>query len=196
MERDDVSVKDAPRRAAWAAAYAGYMAEAAYHLQQTAIEAERLCSEALIEEDQGKPVGAEGRRLIARTRSMSHASALLALLAIEIALKGYQIRDCGRHQTHHCLQKLFDSLKEETKARLKELGPEVTETLRKYQQGFVSLRYQFEELGNDRSVVIPSPNEPLHEVATQIVEALIEEPCIQQVVAVDEAPARAVSSCE
>ena len=196
VERDDVSVKDTPRRAAWAAEFALYVTEAADHLRKTAIEAERLCSEALIEKDQEKPVGAEERRLIARTRSMSHASALLALLAIEIALKGYQIRDCGRHQTHHCLQKLFDSLKEETKARLKELGPEVTETLRKYQQGFVSLRYQFEELGNDRSVVIPRPSDPLHAVAMQIVEALIEEPSIQQVVAVDEAPARGGAPCE
>ena len=151
------------------------MLEAAEQLRQTAMQEEQQCSEALVEEDQGKPVGAEGRRLIARTRSMSHASALLALLAIEIALKGYQIRDCGRHETCHDLQKLFNSLKEETKARLKELGPEVTETLRKHQRGFVTLRYQFEELGNDTSVGIPRPSDPLHELATKIVEALIEE---------------------
>ena len=32
MERDDMSVEDVPRRAAWAAAYAGHMNEAADHL--------------------------------------------------------------------------------------------------------------------------------------------------------------------
>ena len=179
-----MSVEDTPRelgvadpafRAAWVADFALYMNKAAEHLRQTAMQAEQQCPEAVVEEDQGKTVGAEGRRLVARTRAMSLASALLALFAIELALKAYQTRDCGRHETWHDLQKLFDSLNEETKTRLKELGPEVTETLRNYPKGFVSLRYPFEELFNSRSVVIPRPSDPLHAVATKISEALIEQ---------------------
>ena len=178
-----MSVEDMPRemgvadpafRAAWVSDFAGYMTEAAEHLRQTAMYAEQQCYEAVVEEDQGKPIGAEGRRLVARTRAMSLASALLALFAIELALKAHQIRDCGQHKNWHDLQKLFDSLNEETKTRLKKLGPEVTETLRNHRKGFVSLRYPFEELFSLNSVVIPRPSDPLHAVATKIREALIE----------------------
>lgn len=172
------------------------MTEAADCLRQAAMEAEQQFSEEVGEEDRREPEGAEERRLFARTRAMSLASALLALFAIELALKAYQIRDCGQHETGHDLQKLFDSLKEETKARLEKLGPEVTDTLRNHRQGFVSLRYSFEELFNSISVAIPRPSDPLHAVAMQIVEALIKEPSVRQVVEVDEAPARAVTASE
>ena len=125
----------------------------------------------------------EERQLVAKARSMGHASALLSLLAIEIALKGYQIRDRGRHTHAHDLQCLFDSLNTETKTRLKEIGPEVPETLSKHCIGFVSLRYQFEELGNSTGVGIPKARDPLHTAATRIVEALMEEPSVRQVAA-------------
>ena len=166
--------------AAWAAEYAGYLTTAAEHLRQTAKQAEDRCVEALIKrkalhvtsQDELEP---EELRLAAKARSMSHASALLALLAIEIALKGYQIRDKGERTRGHDLQCLFDTLNKETKARLEELGPEVEKTLKKYRKGFVSLRYQFEELGNLKKVSIPRPSDPSHKAATRIVDALIED---------------------
>ncbi len=201
VERDDVSAKDAPRdaprelgvadhvfRAMCAAAYAGYMTEAAQELQQTAREAEKNCSQARTNR-QAPPLTSRADlepkelRLALRARSMSHASALLSLLAIEIALKGWQILDCGKHTRGHDLQCLFDSLNTETQAHLKELGPEVTETLSTHRKGFVSLRYQFEELGKSKGVVIPKPSDPLHTAVTRIVEDLKIEPRVQQVAA-------------
>lgn len=124
----------------------------------------------------------EERRLFARARATGHAGALLSLFAIELALKAYQIRDKGQHENEHDLRKLFDSLNEETKARLKELCPEVTETVTTHHKGFVSLRYQFEELGKSKGVKIPKSTDPLHGVAKTIAEALREEPAIQEVV--------------
>ena len=179
MERDDVT-------AMWAAEYAWYMTKAAKQLQQTAREAEKSCSQAVTSRqapkftslDEWEP---EELELALRARSMGHASALLSLLAIEIALKGWQILDCGKHTRGHNLQRLFDSLKTETKAHLEELGPEVTETLKKHRKGFVSLRYPFEELGKSKGVSIPKPNDPLHTAVTRIVEDLIKEPRVQQV---------------
>ena len=159
----------------WASEFAGYITEAAEHLRQTAMQEVEQYSEAVGEEDPGMTDGAEQIRLLFRARAMSLASALLALLAIELALKAYQIRERGQHETGHDLQKLFDSLNEETRTRLKNLGPEVTETLGNHRQGFVSLRYLFEELGNARSVAIPRPDDPLHAAATKILEALKEE---------------------
>ena len=111
---------------------------------------------------------------------MSHASALLALLGTEIALKGYQILDKGKHEQHHDLGRLFDSLNTETKAHLSELGPEVAATLQERPKGFVSLRYQFEDLGKGRPVTVPRPDDALHEAAAMVVEALIGELRVQQ----------------
>ncbi len=126
----------------------------------------------------------EERRLFTSARSTSHAGALLSLFAIEVALKAYQIRDRGQQSKNdHDLARLFESLNEETRARLKELCPEVMETVTKHRKGFVSLRYQFEELGESKGVKIPKATDPLHGVAPQIVEALLEEPAIQEVVA-------------
>ncbi len=125
----------------------------------------------------------EERRLVMRARSTDHASALLSLFAIEVALKAYQILDRGQHEPGHDLAKLFNSLNQETKARLKEICPEVTETVTKHRKGFVSLRYQFEELGKSKGVKIPKSTDPLLEVPTKIVNALREEPAIQEVVA-------------
>ena len=198
VERDDVSVEDTPRdaprelgvdkdvfRARWAAEYAGYMTEAAKLRRPTAMQAEE--SFQALTNRQAPPSTSpdelvpEERRLRDKARSMSHACALLSLLAIEIALKGWQILDCGQHARDHDLQVLFDSLKTETRAHLEKLGPEVTETLKTHPTGFVSLRYQFEELGNSESVVIPKPSDPLHTAATRIVQDLMEEPRVQQV---------------
>ena len=125
----------------------------------------------------------EEHRLFTRARSTGHAGALLSLFAIEVALKAYQIRDRGQHENEHDLRKLFDSLNEETRARLTELCPEVTETVTKHHKGFVSLRYQFEELGKSKGVKIPKSTDPLHGVAKKVAEALREEPAIQDVVA-------------
>ncbi len=199
VERDDVSVEDTPRdasrelgvaqhvfRAMWAAANAEYMAEAAKKLRQTAMQAEESCSQARTNR-QAPPLTSladlepEERWLALRARSMSHASALLSLLAIEIALKGWQILDGRKHARHHDLQRLFNSLNTETQAHLEELGPEVTETLSTHRKGFVSLRYPFEELGKSKGVVTPKPSDPLHTAVTRIVEDLMEEPRVQQV---------------
>ena len=116
---------------------------------------------------------------------MGHASALLALLGMELALKAYQILDKGQHEHGHDLGRLFDSLNAETKARLSELGPEVAATLQEYPQGFVSLRYQFEELGKGTSVAVPRDDalhydDALHEAVAMVVEALIGELRVQQ----------------
>jgi len=124
----------------------------------------------------------EERRLVARARATGHAGALLSLFAIEVALKAYQILDRGQHENEHDLRKLFDSLNEETRARLKELCPEVTETVATHHRGFISLRYQFEELGKSKGVKIPKPTDPLHGVAKTIAEVLREESAIQEVV--------------
>ena len=199
VERDDVSVEDAPRdaprelgvaehvfRATWAAEYAGYLTEAAKQLRLTAMQAEKICSQALTSRQAPQlaswvDLEPEEHRLAVKALSMSHASALLSLLAIEIALKGWQTLDRRQHARDHDLQRLFDSLNTETKAHLKELGPEVTKTLEKHHKGFVSLRYQFEELGKSKGVVTPKPSDPLHTAVTRIVEALMEEPRVQQV---------------
>ncbi len=111
-------------------------------------------------------------QLAAKTRAMAHTSALQALLAIEIALKAYQIRDTGQHTHTHNLQCLFDSLKDATRTRLENLGPEVKSTLQKYPKGFVALRYPFEQLGNSEWFYIPRPTDPLYAAATNIVKAL------------------------
>ncbi len=108
---------------------------------------------------------------------------MLSLFAIEVALKAYQILDRGQHENEHNLAKLFDSLNEATKTRLKELCPEVTDTVTIHAMGFVTLRYQFEELGKSKGVKIPKPTDPLHGVAKKIAETLREEPVIQKVVA-------------
>lgn len=192
-----MTVEDVPRqlgvanhafRASWAAEYAGYFAEAAERLRDTATQAEQDCYESLRSRGVRAPIRRavlepEERRLVTRARSMSHASALLSLFAIEVALKAYQIRDSGQHKSEHDLTKLFNSLKEETRARLKELCPEVTETVTRHRNGFVSHRYQFEELGKSKGVKIPESTDPLHAVAKKIVEALSQEPAIQEVVA-------------
>ena len=180
-------------RATWAAGYAKFMTEAAAHLRLTAMDAEDRCLESLTNRqvrqlpslDELKP---EEHTLVARARATSHASALLSLLAIEIALKGYQIRDRGQHAHEHDLLSLFDSLNPETRQRLEALGPELIETLKRHHLGFVSLRYQFEELGNMERVAIPKSTDPLHGVAELVVEALIEE-LRQPVPAPDETPA-------
>ena len=192
-----MTVEDVPRklgiadhafRASWAAEYAGYFAEAAERLRDTATQAEQECYESLRSRGVRRLVSRaelepEERRLVMRARSTDHAGALLSLFAIEVALKAYQILDRGQHENEHDLAKLFDSLKEETKARLKEVCPEVTETVTKHRKGFVSLRYQFEELGKSKGVKIPKSTDPLHGVPTKIAKALREEPAIQEVVA-------------
>lgn len=183
-----LGVADHAFRASWAAEHTCYFAEAAECLRDTAQQAEQQCFESLMRRgvdrlpprDQMEP---EERRLFARARATGHVGALLSLFAIEVALKAYQILDRGQHENEHDLAKLFDSLNEETQARLKELGPEVTETVTKHHRGFVSLRYQFEELGKSQGVKIPMPTDPLHGVAKKIAEALREEPAIQEVVA-------------
>ena len=192
-----MTVEDVPRklgvadhrfRASWAAEYAGYFAEAAERLRDTATQAEQECYESLRSRgvrrlNSRAELEPEERRLVMRARSTGHASALLSLFAIEVALKAYQILDRGQHESEHDLAKLFDSLDEETKARLKEVCPEVTETVTKHRKGFVSLRYQFEELGKSKGVKIPKSTDPLHKVPTKIANALREEPAIQEVVA-------------
>ena len=192
-----MSVEDVPRksgvedhafRASWAAEYAGYFAEAAESLRNTATQAEQECYESLSSRGVRPPIARAGlepeeRRLITRARSAGHVSALVSLFAIEVALKAYQIRDTGQHEHGHNLAKLFDSLNEETKTRLKELCPEVTDTVTKHAEGFVTLRYQFEDLAKSKGVKIPKPTDPLHGVAKKIAEALREEPAIQEVVA-------------
>ena len=192
-----MTVEDVPRksgvedhafRASWAAEYAGYLAEAAESLRDTATRAERECYESLRSRGVRLPVSPaelepEERRLFTRARSADHGGALLSLFAIEVALKAYQILDRGQHENEHNLAKLFDSLNEATKTRLKELCPEVTDTVTKHAMGFVTLRYQFEELGESKGVKIPKPTDPLHGVAKKIAETLREEPAIQKVVA-------------
>ena len=183
-----LGVADHAFRASWAAEYAGYFAEAAESLRNTATQAEQECYESLSSRGVRPPIARaelepEERRLITRARSADHAGALLSLFAIEVALKAYQIRDRGQHENEHDLAKLFDSLNEETKTRLKALCPEVTDTVTRHANGFVTLRYQFEELGNSKGVKIPKPTDPLHGVAKKIAEALREEPVIQEVVA-------------
>ena len=183
-----LGVADCAFRASWAAEYAGYLAEAAESLRDTATQAEQECYESLRSRGVRRLVASaelepEERRLFTRARSTSHAGALLSLFAIEVALKAYQIRDRGQHENEHDLRKLFDSLNEETKARLRQLCPEVTEAVTKHHKGFVSLRYQFEELGKSKRVKIPKSTDPLHGVAKKITEALREELAIQEVVA-------------
>lgn len=167
-------------RAGWAAEYAKFMTEAAAHLRKTAIDAEDRCFESLTNRQVGRLTSLDEltpneHSLVARARATSHASALLSLLAIEIALKGYQIRDRGQHTRAHDLLSLFDSLNPETRQRLEALHPELVETLRSHHLGFVSLRYQFEELGNLEKVAIPKSTDPLHGVAELVVEALTQE---------------------
>ena len=182
-----LGVADHAFRASWAAEHACYFAEAAECLRDTAQQAEQQCFESLMRRgvdrlpprDQMEP---EERRLIARARATGHAGALLSLFAIEVALKAYQILDMGQHENEHDLAKLFDSLHEETRARVEELCPEVTRTVTTHRNGFVSLRYQFEELGKSKGVKIPKSTDPLHGVAKKIAEALREEPAIQEVV--------------
>ncbi len=181
-----MTVEDVPRklgesnhvlRASWAAEFAGYFAEAAERLLDTATQAEQGCYESLKNRGVHRLVSSnecapEERQLFIRARAAGHAGALLSLFAIELALKAYQIRDCGQHEQEHDLRKLFDSLCEDTKAQLKGLCPEVTETVTKHRKGFVDLRYQFEELGKSKDVKIPKPNDPLHGVAKKITDAL------------------------
>lgn len=193
-----MTVEDVPRRlgvenhayrASWAAEYAGYYAEAAESLRDTATQAEQECYESLSSRGVRPPVSLadlepEERRLFTRARSAGHVSALVSLFAIEVALKAYQIRDKGQHnKNEHDLARLFDSLNGETKKRLVEVCPEVTETVTKHRKGFVALRYQFEELGESKGVSNPKSTDPLHGVAKKIAEALREEPAIQEVVA-------------
>ena len=162
------------RRANWAAENAAYFLEAAKNLCQ---DAERVTEDWNISlENQGLeqlPPQAdwtpEDWDFCAKARSSGYASALLALLATEIALKAYHIRDLGKHPHDHNLWELFEQLKPSTQAGLKELGSEVPETLKKYRNGFVSLRYIFEDLGNVESVKIPKPSNFLHLVAEKIV---------------------------
>ena len=195
VQPPDVSAEDAPRQAlvadqvfrlaAWAAEYAGYLNEAAKHLQETAIQSQERCLEALerreVQQFDGPgELEPEEGLLFREARAMGHASALLALLGMELALKAYQILDKGQHEHGHDLGRLFDSLNAETKARLSELGPEVAATLQEYPQGFVSLRYQFEELGKGTSVAVPRPDDALHEAVAMVVEALIGELRVQQ----------------
>ena len=192
-----MNVEDVPRklgvpdhtfRASWAAEYAGYFAEAAECLRNTAEQAVEQCYESLSSRQVQRltslaELEPEERRLVTRARSTGHASALLSLFAIEVALKAYQIRDKGDHENEHDLTKLLNSLNEETKARLEELCPAVTETVTKHHKGFVSLRYQFEALGKSEGVTIPETTDPLHEVAKAIAQSLRDEPAIREVVA-------------
>ena len=192
-----MTVEDVPRKlgvadrafkASWAAEYAGYFAEAAQCLRDTAEKAEQQCYESLKSRGvQSLPprseLEPEEGRLVTRARSMGHASALLSLFAIEVALKGYQDREKVQHESGHDLKRLLGSLSRDTKARLRELCPELTDTVTTYRNGFVSLRYQFEELGESKSVTIPRSTDPLHGVAKKIAEALRDEPAIREVVA-------------
>ena len=156
------------RRAEWAAEFAWYLNQVVELLLKTAeqtlgeLEATREPEEWRLEE----------WRLAAKTRAMAHTSALQALLAIEIALKAYQIRDTGQNTHTHNLQCLFDSLKDATRTRLENLGPEIRGTFEKYPKGFVELRYPFEQLGNSECFYIPRPTDPLYVAAKRIVEAL------------------------
>ncbi|MXX68815.1 MAG: HEPN domain-containing protein [Gemmatimonadales bacterium] len=190
-----MTVEDGPRKLGdsdlvltWAAEFAGYFAEAAESLRDTASQAEQECCESL----ESRGVQAWGsstelepqeHQLFVRARATGHAGALLSLFAIEVALKAYQIRDMGEYEREHDLRKLFDSLNKTTKARLEELCPGVTETVTKHRNGFVSLRYLFEELGKSKRAEIPKSADPLHGVAKKIAEALREEPEIQESVA-------------
>ena len=182
-----LGIADDMFRASWAAEYAGSFAEATEGLRHAAEQAEQECAESLWSRGLDRlpsrvQLRPEERRLFARARATGHAGALLSLFAIELALKAYQILDRGQHQKGHDLRKLFDSLNEETKARLKKLCPEVTETVTKHRDGFVSLRYQFEKLGESKSVKIPKSTDPLYEVAKRLAESLREEPAVQEVV--------------
>lgn len=130
-------------RTAWAAEYAKFLTEAAAHLRETAIDAEDRCFESLTNRQVGRLTSLDGLTpeehcLVARARATSHASALLSLLAIEIALKGYQIRDHGQHTRAHDLLSLFDSLNPDTRQRLDALDPKLVETLGRHHLGFVS----------------------------------------------------------
>ena len=147
---ETMTVEDVPRklgvadrafRASWAAEYAGYLAQASESLRDTATQAEQQCYESLKSRgvrrlDSSAELEPEERRLFTSARSTSHAGALLSLFAIEVALKAYQIRDRGQQSKNdHDLARLFESLNEETRARLKELCPEVMETVTKHRKG-------------------------------------------------------------
>ncbi len=165
-------------RAQWPAEYAAYVNKAAEHLRQNAIQAAKSCGESLESRSVQQlplPDELEGEelRLFVEARSYGLGSALLSLLAIEIALKAYQILDNGKHTHVHHLGRLFDSLNSETKARLDKLVPELAETVANHPEGFVSVRYQFEELNVGESVKIPRLCDPLHAAASETVKALI-----------------------
>ncbi len=184
----ELNVADRAFRASWAAEYAGYFAEAAESLRDAAERAEKECSESLGSRGAQHPLSStelepEERRLFARARSTGHAGALLSLFAIEVALKAYQILHKGQHdRNQHNLVKLYDSLNDETKARLTTVCPELTEIVTKHRKAFVSLRYQFEDLGKSKGVKIPKPTDPLHEVAKKLAEPLRKERAIQEFV--------------
>ena len=166
------------RRAQWAAEFAWYSNQAAEHLLKTAAQTlddlvAKLDRRKGTSADNWKPREPEEIRLAGKTRAMAHTSVLQALLAIEIALKAYQIRDTGQYTRTHNLQCLFNSLKDETRTRLENLGPEIKSTLQKHPMGFVDLRYPFEQLGNSKEFDIPRPTDPLYVAATKIVEALM-----------------------
>lgn len=169
--------EDTTRRADWAAEFAWYSNQVVEHLLETAEQTlddlvAKLDRRKGTNADRWKPREPEEIRLVGKTRAMAHTSGLQALLAIEIALKAYQIRDTGRHTHTHNLQHLFNSLKDETRTRLENLGPEIKSTLQKHPEGFVELRYPFERLGNLEKFDIPRPTDPLYVAAKKIVDAL------------------------
>ena len=151
--------------------YAKFVTEAAAHLRLTAMDAEDRCLESLTNRqvrrlpplDELKP---EEHTLVATARATSHASALLSLLAIAIALKGYQIRDRGQHARMHDLLSFVGSLNPETRQRLEALGPRANRNSQEAPSRvcFPTV-YQFEELGNMERVAIPKSIDPLHGVA-------------------------------
>ena len=164
-------------RAEWAAEFAWYSNQVGEHLLETAAQTlddlvAKVDRRKGTSADNWKPREPEEIRLASKTRAMAHTSVLQALLAIEIALKAYQIRDTGQNTRTHNLQRLFNSLKDETRTRLENLGPEIKSTLQKHPEGFVDLRYPFEQLGNLKRFDIPRPTDPLYVAATKIVEAL------------------------
>ena len=167
------------RLARWAAIEAEYVLDSARILRQTARDAAECCSKLLKKRGAGELCSLEDlqpgkeHRLGVKARASAHSGELLALLATEIALKGYQILDLPKHDHTHDLWCLFDSLECSTKAELEKRHSSVEPTLREHWSGFgPPRRYLFEKLGKNQPVTIVKPNDILHSVAEEIVQGI------------------------
>ena len=186
---EEVPQRHPLRAATWAAEHAIYLSEAAQKLRQSAEAAEECGGDALVSRGVKEKLSSiaelqPSEQLHAgRARGRACASALLSLFAIEVALKAYQFRDLGKREFRHDLKCLFDSLKPGTQADLDRLVPELQDTLKKHPNGFVSLRYMYEDLADLNVVKIPKPSDPLHSAAVNIAAALRADPELQKVAA-------------